>query len=189
MKKLLFLTLFFITAITSTQAGFLSYSTSNTYYYQCGNFTQQLEVLNGTALKWGVFDLELDGPVPGTSYIKYVYWNSMGQQFQLFLSVDYSNLIVGNMKFIRRDGVPSGDSGYVPAPSYNGGGSSNNGGGSTYTTCRICGGTGKCTSCHGDGGHYADTGYYTGSGNRSWISCPSCNGSTRCFNCHGSGKQ
>lgn len=60
---------------------------------------------------------------------------------------------------------------------------------STYTTCRVCGGTKKCTSCHGKGGEWRNTGYYTGSGNNSWINCPSCKGSRRCFNCNGTGKQ
>ncbi|MGN0231132.1 MAG: hypothetical protein ACI4A8_02845, partial [Muribaculaceae bacterium] len=60
---------------------------------------------------------------------------------------------------------------------------------STRSTCRICGGSGVCTSCHGSGGHWEDTGYYTGSGSKSWINCPSCNGSKRCFNCYGTGHQ
>ena len=79
---------------------------------------------------------------------------------------------------------------------YNGNSSSNyynnssgNYSNSTTTTCRICGGSGVCTSCHGKGGEWRDTGYYTGSGNKSWIDCPSCNGSKRCFNCHGTGRQ
>ena len=67
-------------------------------------------------------------------------------------------------------------------------GTNNNGVSSTYRTCPSCGGSGICSSCHGSGGEWRDTGYYTGSDSRSWISCPSCNGSKRCFNCHGSGK-
>lgn len=77
-------------------------------------------------------------------------------------------------------------------PSYNGGyssSSSTNNGSSTYSKCRICGGSGICTSCNGSGGEWRDTGYYTGSGNKSWINCPSCNGNKRCFNCHGTGRQ
>lgn len=60
---------------------------------------------------------------------------------------------------------------------------------SAYTTCRICGGTGICTTCGGKKGQWMDTGYYTGSGNQSWIECASCHGTTRCFNCHGTGRQ
>lgn len=74
----------------------------------------------------------------------------------------------------------------VPSGGFGGSGSNNN---SVYTTCRICGGTGVCTSCNGRGGEYQDTGYYTGSGNKSWISCGSCRGNKRCFNCHGTGRQ
>ena len=59
---------------------------------------------------------------------------------------------------------------------------------STYTTCSTCGGSGVCTSCHGTGGSWQDTGYYTGSGTKSWINCPSCNGSKKCFMCYGRGK-
>lgn len=60
---------------------------------------------------------------------------------------------------------------------------------STYTTCRICHGSGTCTSCNGTGGSWRDTGYYTGSGKQSWINCGSCRGNKRCFNCHGTGRQ
>lgn len=60
---------------------------------------------------------------------------------------------------------------------------------SAYTTCRICGGSGTCTSCHGKGGEWRDTGYYTGSDSKSWIDCGSCRGNKRCFNCHGTGRQ
>ncbi len=67
--------------------------------------------------------------------------------------------------------------------------SNNNNSSSLYTTCRICGGSGVCTSCHGTGGEWRDTGYYIGSGQKSWIECPSCRGNKRCFNCHGKGKQ
>lgn len=79
--------------------------------------------------------------------------------------------------------VPGGVYGGVPDNS--GSGSSN---GSIYRTCPSCGGSGTCSSCHGSGGEWRDTGYYTGSGSKSWISCPSCSGSKRCFNCHGSGR-
>lgn len=80
---------------------------------------------------------------------------------------------------------------YVPSNNYNYSSPSTSSGNSqsTYSTCRICGGSGVCTSCHGTGGEWRDTGYYTGSGNKSWINCPSCNGNKRCFNCHGTGKQ
>lgn len=71
-------------------------------------------------------------------------------------------------------------------PSINGGSSS---GSSTYSTCRICGGTGVCTTCNGKKGSWHDTGYYTGSGNHSWIDCGVCHGTGRCFNCHGTGRQ
>lgn len=76
--------------------------------------------------------------------------------------------------------VQGGNSDYSP---------SSGGSNSVYSTCRICGGSGVCTSCNGRGGEFRDTGYYTGSGSKSWISCPSCNGSKKCFNCHGSGRQ
>lgn len=67
--------------------------------------------------------------------------------------------------------------------------SSSRGASSAYTTCRICGGSGVCTSCHGSGGEWRDTGYYTGENVKSWIDCPSCHGNKRCFNCHGTGRQ
>lgn len=60
---------------------------------------------------------------------------------------------------------------------------------SVYTTCRICGGSGVCTSCNGRGGEWRDTGYYTGSNSQSWINCPSCHGNKKCFNCYGTGRQ
>ncbi|MDE7159820.1 MAG: hypothetical protein K2O24_03105 [Muribaculaceae bacterium] len=78
-----------------------------------------------------------------------------------------------------------GNGSYVPGVPANSSGN----GSSTYTTCRICNGTGVCTSCHGKGGSWANTGYYTGSGNQSWITCGSCNGNKSCFNCHGTGRQ
>ena len=89
---------------------------------------------------------------------------------------------------------PSGNgNGSYGGSSYGGsyGGSSYGGtsGGSAYSKCRICGGSGVCTSCHGTGGEWRDTGYYTGSNTKSWINCPSCNGNKRCFNCHGTGRQ
>ncbi len=59
---------------------------------------------------------------------------------------------------------------------------------STYTTCSTCGGSGVCSSCHGTGGSWKDTGYYIGSDVKSWINCPSCNGNKKCFMCHGRGK-
>lgn len=59
---------------------------------------------------------------------------------------------------------------------------------STYTTCSTCGGSGVCTSCHGTGGSWKDTGYYIGEDIKSWINCPSCNGNKRCFMCHGRGR-
>lgn len=78
---------------------------------------------------------------------------------------------------------------YAPAPSGGGYTSPSTGGGSAYSTCRICAGSGVCTSCHGTGGEWRDTGYYTGSNSKSWINCPSCRGNKRCFNCHGTGRQ
>jgi len=75
---------------------------------------------------------------------------------------------------------------YNNSGSYNYNSNSNS---SSYDTCRICGGTGVCTSCNGTGGEWRDTGYYTGSGNKSWIDCPSCNGNKKCFNCRGTGRQ
>lgn len=85
-----------------------------------------------------------------------------------------------------RNNFRNNNGGYVPNISSGSSGGNNS---STYTTCRICGGTGVCTSCHGTGGEWRDTGYYTGSGNKSWINCPSCKGNKRCFNCHGTGRQ
>ncbi|MDE6099494.1 MAG: hypothetical protein K2G01_00470 [Paramuribaculum sp.] len=67
--------------------------------------------------------------------------------------------------------------------------SSSSGRSSAYSTCRICGGSGTCTSCHGKGGEWRSTGYYTGSDSKSWIDCGSCRGNKRCFNCHGTGRQ
>lgn len=82
---------------------------------------------------------------------------------------------------------------YVPqtfAPSAGGSGYEGAGGssGSAHSTCRTCGGSGVCTSCHGKGGEWRDTGYYTGSGAKSWIECPSCRGNKRCYMCHGTGR-
>lgn len=75
----------------------------------------------------------------------------------------------------------------------NGGSTSSNGGSSTdnssggsssaYSKCRICNGSGRCTSCRGTG-----TGMYTYGGTSS-STCSSCNGSGRCFNCYGTGRQ
>lgn len=61
------------------------------------------------------------------------------------------------------------------------GGSS--GSGSIYTTCRICNGSGRCTSCNGRG-----TSLYTYGGSDHTV-CSSCHGNGRCFNCHGTGRQ
>ena len=86
----------------------------------------------------------------------------------------YKSTIISNLQ--ARYGTGNSNSGgYVPTPNYNAGNSSS-GNSSVYSTCRICGGSGVCTSCHGTGGEWRDTGYYTGSGNKSWINCPSCNG-------------
>ena len=82
-----------------------------------------------------------------------------------------------------------GDNNYIPNNSYVSPSTPSGSSSSTSSTCRVCGGSGVCTSCHGKGGEWKDTGYYTGSGNKSWISCPSCNRNKRCFNCHGTGKQ
>lgn len=104
----------------------------------------------------------------------------------------YKNNVISSLQ--AKFGVGSGSSNYnynnngysAPVtPSYN----SDSNSSSVYSTCRICGGSGTCASCHGTGGEWRDTGYYTGSGNKSWIACPSCNGNKRCFNCHGTGKQ
>lgn len=89
---------------------------------------------------------------------------------------------------IRNNCQAQGSGGIAPMPSYNGNSGSSSSG-SLYTQCRICGGSGVCTSCHGTGGEWRDTGYYTGSGSQSWIECPSCHGSKKCFNCHGTGRQ
>lgn len=68
-------------------------------------------------------------------------------------------------------------------------GSSNSNNGTTNNKCRICGGTGICTSCGGTGGHLENTGYYTGNNIQSWINCGSCRGNKKCFNCYGTGRQ
>lgn len=80
-------------------------------------------------------------------------------------------------------------SGYVGGTYVGTSSTSSTSSGSTSSTCRICGGSGTCTSCHGSGGEWRETGYYTGSNSKSWFNCPSCNGNKRCFNCHGTGKQ
>lgn len=82
----------------------------------------------------------------------------------------------------------NGGSPYIPnnIPSN---GSSNSNNGKTNNTCRICGGSGICKSCSGSGGHFANTGYYTGENIQSWINCGSCGGNKRCFNCFGTGRQ
>mgnify|MGYP007069905615 CR=1 FL=1 len=67
--------------------------------------------------------------------------------------------------------------------------SNNSSSSSVYTTCRICRGSGICTSCNGTGGYYVESGMYTGSDSRKWCDCPSCHGNKRCFNCYGSGRQ
>lgn len=82
----------------------------------------------------------------------------------------------------------SGGSTYTPNYNNNYNSNSSSSSSSTYTTCSTCGGSGVCTSCHGTGGSWQDTGYYTGSGTKSWINCPSCNGSKKCFMCYGRGK-
>lgn len=78
---------------------------------------------------------------------------------------------------------------YNNSPNYYNNNSNSNSSSSTHTTCRICNGTGVCTSCRGTGGEWRDTGYYTGSGSKSWIECPSCRGNKKCFNCYGTGRQ
>lgn len=85
----------------------------------------------------------------------------------------------------RNGNSAGGGSVYVPPSSSNSPSSS----GGVYSTCRICGGSGVCTSCNGRGGEFRDTGYYSGTNTKSWINCPSCNGNKRCFNCHGTGRQ
>lgn len=55
--------------------------------------------------------------------------------------------------------------------------------------CSECGGSTICSRCHGEGGSWENTGYYTGSGTKSWINCPRCGGSTKCFLCRGTGFQ
>ena len=77
------------------------------------------------------------------------------------------------------------NSGSTYTPNHNSNSSEN----SKRTTCRICGGTGVCTSCHGKGGEWRNTGYYTGANSKSWIDCPSCRGNKKCFNCYGKGYQ
>jgi TPR repeat protein len=47
--------------------------------------------------------------------------------------------------------IPNGSGGYVGGNPLNNNGSSSS---SLYSTCRICGGSGTCTSCHGQGGSW-----------------------------------
>lgn len=58
---------------------------------------------------------------------------------------------------------------------------------STVRTCPGCGGSGICTSCHGAGGYWVNSGSYTGSNSRTWVTCGVCHGSGRCGVCHGKG--
>lgn len=106
----------------------------------------------------------------------------------------------GTLSYKKNANVNSGGyaGGGYPAGTYNSGGgyssgsgsrSSSSGRSSAYTTCRICGGSGVCTSCGGTGGSWKETGYYTGTDTRTWINCGSCRGNKRCFNCHGTGRQ
>lgn len=76
------------------------------------------------------------------------------------------------------------NSGYGSGSSVSSGSSSS----STYTTCKTCGGTGRCTTCNNAGGSWEYTGYYTGENTRTWITCPSCNNLKRCYMCLGRGK-
>lgn len=78
-----------------------------------------------------------------------------------------------------------GNYGNGGSTSSSGGYSSGNSSGSSssvYSKCRICNGSGRCTSCRGTG-----TGMYT-YGGTSHSTCSSCNGSGRCFNCYGTGR-
>lgn len=73
-------------------------------------------------------------------------------------------------------GMPAGNGGNSNDPEYLPGRSSFG-----RSSCRVCGGTGRCTSCNGNGSGWKQT------ANTSL--CASCNGSGKCFNCYGSGKQ
>lgn len=85
-----------------------------------------------------------------------------------------------------RDGHPAGGM----APSTGGSnsnhsgssGSGRSGSGSVYTKCRLCNGSGVCTSCNGRGTSWK---IYGGNDHSA---CPSCHGNGRCFNCHGTGR-
>lgn len=81
----------------------------------------------------------------------------------------------------RYGGGNYGNGGYSSGSSSSG--SSSSGSSSVYSKCRICNGSGRCTSCRGTG-----TGEYT-YGGTSHSTCSSCNGSGRCFNCYGTGRQ
>ena len=199
MKRLLFALSLLVCSVAASYAGFLSGAYANmsptgTFYYQYGDFTQKLTIEDGIAQTWGDYDLEYDGFLEDYGYTQYSYWIPGvygNQEVKLLLSMDYKNLIVGNMKFrkVKKPKTGSSSGGASVSPSYGSGSTYSSGSGSVNTTCRICGGSGTCTSCGGQGGSWADTGYYTGSNSKSWIDCSSCRGSKRCFNCHGSGRQ
>lgn len=133
----------------------------------------------------------------GHGYREYAVINPVGETLLFRLSNDKREILVTKTDFsdfaigyvlegtqYNSNQSPAYSSPSYSSPSYNEYGSS-----SESSTCRICHGTGVCSSCHGRGGEFRDSGYYTGSGSKSWIDCPSCNGSKKCFNCYGSGRQ
>ncbi len=143
-------------------------------------------------LTGSMFNMRWDGGPDGTEVLVSQSTGSItlpnGTVYDKPITVDQANAISAKQQQIM-SGTYSG--GYYSGGGYTGGGGTTSGssGGSAYTTCRICSGSGVCTSCHGSKGSWHDTGYYTGSGSKSWIDCPSCHGTGRCFNCHGSGRQ
>lgn len=80
------------------------------------------------------------------------------------------------------NGVGIINSGVAPAAGGYSSGSSSSGSSnsSTYDTCRICHGNGRCTTCNGRG--------ISPYGNGNQV-CATCGGTGKCFNCHGTGRQ
>lgn len=77
--------------------------------------------------------------------------------------------------------------GYVPAGGYNSGTSGSGNSLSSGRTCISCNGTGRCTTCNGQGWYYHETGYYIGNSHQTRTTCPVCNGTGRCGTCRGQG--
>ncbi len=152
----------------------------NDSYYNCevckGSGIQTCLVCNGTggSVQWRC----MTSP-PYSSYHVFVVCAACSGNKQVKCTFCY-----GKGKLKRPSNNSNGYNGRYPNNLYNNGNSNN-----SSLTCRICGGSGVCTSCGGRGGEWKDTGYYTGSGNKSWINCPSCRGNKQCFNCRGTGKQ